>query len=77
MRCPSLLNKYSLMPARGDAHREETNVYETYVGSEIGKLRTERAEQQAARNWRFREIKTPAAKAATALLTSVLSFLIR
>jgi hypothetical protein len=77
MWCPSLLKKYSLMPARGDAYREETNVFETYVGSEIGKIRTERAERQAAKNWRYREVKTPAAKAATALLTSVLSFLIR
>jgi hypothetical protein len=52
-------------------------VYETYVGNEIGKLRVERAERQAAENWRYRKIKTPASKAATALLTSVLSFLIR
>jgi hypothetical protein len=52
-------------------------VFETYVGNEIGKLRIQRAERQAADNWRYREIRTPAAKAATALLTSVLSFLIR
>ena len=52
-------------------------MYETYVGNEIGKLRVERAEQQAAENWRYSKIKTPASKAATALLTSVLSFLIR
>jgi hypothetical protein len=65
------------MPARGDAHPEEAKVYETYVGSEIGKQRIQRAEQQAEENWRYREIKTPAVRAATALLTSVLSFLIR
>jgi hypothetical protein len=65
------------MPARGNVHQEETNVYETYVGNEIGKLRVERAERQAAENWRYRKIKTPESKAATALLTSVLSFLIR
>jgi hypothetical protein len=65
------------MPVRGNAHQEETNVYETYVGNEIGKLRVERAERQAAENWRYRKIRTPANRVATALLTSILSFLIR
>jgi hypothetical protein len=54
-----------------------TNMFETYVGSEIGKLRVQAAEQRATKRWRFRKIKTPEAKAATALLTSIVSFLVR
>ena len=52
-------------------------MFETYVGSEIGKLRVHEAERRAVKNWRFRKIKTPEAKAATALLTSIVSFLVR
>ena len=52
-------------------------MFETYVGSEIGKLRVQEAERKAASRWRFRNLKTPEAKAATALLTSIVSFLVR
>ncbi|HUT21431.1 MAG TPA: hypothetical protein VM366_19945 [Anaerolineae bacterium] len=52
-------------------------MFEAYVGSEIGKFRIEEAERKATENWRYREIKTPAARAATALLTSIVSFLVR
>ena len=52
-------------------------MYESYIGSEIGKLELREAEQKAVRNWRFRKLKTPQAKAATALLTSIVSFLVR
>jgi hypothetical protein len=52
-------------------------MFEAYVGSEVGKLRVQAAEHSASRNWRFREIKTREAKVATALLTSIVSFLVR
>jgi hypothetical protein len=57
--------------------REEHKMFEEYIGNEVGKIRVEEAERNAARNWRFRDIKTPQAKAVNALLTSIVSFLVR
>lgn len=52
-------------------------MFEAYVGSEVGKLRVQEAERKAVWKWRFREIRTPEAKAVNALLTSIVSFLVR
>jgi len=51
-------------------------MFEAYVGNEIGKFRMQEAERKATENWRYREIKTPAAKVATAILTGIVSFLV-
>jgi len=55
----------------------KTVFYEGYVGSEIAKLETERAERKAAENWRFRHLKSKEIKVLTAVLTSVLGLFLR
>jgi hypothetical protein len=51
--------------------------YQMNVATDVYRDTVKRAEAKAARNWRFREIKTPEAKFLTAALTSVLGLFIR
>jgi hypothetical protein len=52
-------------------------LYEGYIGSEISKLETERAERRAAENWRFRHLKSKESQVLTAIVTSVLQLFLR
>lgn len=48
-----------------------------YSASEATKLRVERAERQAAKNWRFRGLKTKEQVVLTSVITSVLGLFLR
>jgi hypothetical protein len=52
-------------------------LYEAYVAADAAKDRIKRAERKAAENWRFRHIKSPESKIATAIITSVLGLFLR
>ena len=57
---------------------QEANVYfETNIAADIYRDEVKRAERKSAEKYRFRDIKTPEAKALTAVLTSVLGLFIR
>ena len=52
-------------------------LYEGYVAAEIYKQKIQRAERDANRMWRFRNIKSRESQIATAILTSVLALFVR
>jgi hypothetical protein len=51
--------------------------YEGYVASQVYKDEIKRVERKAADNWRFRHFKSPEARVATAIITSILGLFIR
>jgi hypothetical protein len=50
---------------------------DVFTEVQVFKMKTERAERKAAEAHRFREFRTPEAKLATAIITSVLGLFIR
>lgn len=52
-------------------------LFDTNVVTQDAQMRIERAEKQAAKNWRFRNFKSKESQVLTTIITSVLGLFVR